>query len=158
MKIIKKLAYVVSSFAVTTYLFASNTLVYAQNPTGECQADPNASGCISIGGVQVPSFTTLLGALIQLFFVLSGVAALIFLVWGAFAWVTSGGEKAKVEEAQKKIIAAVVGLIVLVAVLSLAVFLEQVVFGGNFCFGISCPINTSELQLIPTAPTVTPIP
>lgn len=38
--------------------------------------------------------------------------ALFYLVWGGIRWITSGGDKGKVEEARKHIVAAIVGLIV----------------------------------------------
>ena len=61
--------------------------------------------------------------------VISAVVALVFLVWGGFKWITSGGDKAKVEAARNTIIAAVVGLIVAF----LAYFILAVVLG---IFGI----------------------
>ncbi len=42
---------------------------------------------------------------------LAALLALIFLIWGGFKWITSGGDKAKVEAARNTIIAAIVGLI-----------------------------------------------
>ncbi|MBP6882610.1 MAG: hypothetical protein KBC15_03610 [Candidatus Levybacteria bacterium] len=41
----------------------------------------------------------------------AALLALIFLIWGGFKWITSGGDKAKVEAARNTIIAAIVGLI-----------------------------------------------
>lgn len=61
--------------------------------------------------------------------VISAVVALIFLIWGGFKWITSGGDKTKVEAARNTIIAAVVGLIVAF----LAYFILAVVLG---IFGI----------------------
>lgn len=61
--------------------------------------------------------------------VISAVVALIFLIWGGFKWITSGGDKTKVEAARNTIIAAVVGLIVAF----LAYFILSVVLG---IFGI----------------------
>lgn len=61
--------------------------------------------------------------------VISAVVALVFLVWGGFKWITSGGDKTKVEAARNTIIAAVVGLIVAF----LAYFILAVVLG---IFGI----------------------
>jgi hypothetical protein len=64
---------------------------------------------------------------------------------GAFAWITSGGEKDKVAEAQKKIQAAVLGVIMIAVVLAIVVTLEQVIFGGKICLGLSCPITIPSL-------------
>jgi hypothetical protein len=88
----------------------------------------------------IPSLPDVVGFVIKFFFIVAGLAALIYLILGAFAWITSGGNKESVEKAQQKIQAAVVGLIVLVAVLAIIVVVEKYVFGGKVCLGISCPI------------------
>jgi len=56
---------------------------------------------------------------------LAALLALIFLIWGGFKWITSGGDKAKVEAARNTIIAAIVGLIVAF----LAYFILSIVLG-----------------------------
>jgi len=38
---------------------------------------------------------------IQLFFFVAGIAALIYLLWGAFDWITSNGEKEKITKKHK---------------------------------------------------------
>lgn len=48
-----------------------------------------------------------------------------FLVWGAIEWITSGGDKSKVEAARNKISNAVIGLIVLAATTALFVVVEE---------------------------------
>ena len=93
----------------------------------------------------VPSLGDLLTFFIRFFFVLAGLAALIYLLLGAFAWVTSGGSKDAVDAAQKKIQAAIVGLILIVAVLAIIVTMEQVVFRQAICIGITCPVTIPEL-------------
>jgi len=84
---------------------------------------------------------------------------LLFLILGAITWVTSAGEKEKVTKAQEKIQAAVVGLVILVAVLALVITLEQVVFKNSVCFGITCDIKDVIPQLLtPITPAVTAAP
>ncbi len=41
------------------------------------------------------------------------IAALIFLIWGGVKWIISGGNEDKVKEARQQIIAAIIGLVVL---------------------------------------------
>lgn len=48
-----------------------------------------------------------------------------FLIWGAIEWITSGGDKGKVEGARNKISNAVMGLIVLAAATALFVLVEE---------------------------------
>ena len=52
---------------------------------------------------------------LNLVFGIGIIIALFYLVWGAFNWITSGGEKSKTADARNRIIAAVVGLILLAA-------------------------------------------
>jgi len=93
----------------------------------------------------IPTLATILTFAIKFFFIFSGLAALIYLILGAFSWVTSGGDKEHVSKAQQKIQAAVIGLIVLVLVLSLIIVIEQVIFNQQVCFGITCPIKFDSL-------------
>ena len=92
-------------------------------------------------GFAIPSLTTVLGFLIKTFFIIAGLASLIFLLLGALSWITSGGDKEGVKKAQEKIQAALIGLIVIVALLAILVTIELVIFGGKICFGLTCPIN-----------------
>lgn len=97
---------------------------------------------------QIPSLPDIISFIIKLFFFIAGMAALIYLLLGAFSWVTSSGDKEAVKKAQDKIQAAVVGLLVIVFVLALMVTLEQFVFNKKFCLGISCPVNFSQYVLL----------
>lgn len=47
--------------------------------------------------------------------IFSALAAFIYLIWGGFQWITSGGDKAGVESAQHKIQAALLGLFIVFA-------------------------------------------
>jgi amino acid transporter len=55
----------------------------------------------------------LLGNVIALIFTASAIGVLIFVLWGAFDWITSGGNKDKLQSAQKKISSALIGMVVL---------------------------------------------
>lgn len=94
---------------------------------------------------KIPLLTEVLAFMLKFFFVFAGLAALIYLILGAFSWITSGGDKENVSKAQQKIQAAVVGLIVLVFVLAVIVLIEQVVFDQKVCFGITCEITIDAL-------------
>ncbi len=93
----------------------------------------------------IPQFTQLLSFLIQLFFVLAGLAALFMLLLGALQWVVSGGDKEGVDNARKKIVAALVGLFLIVAVVTVIITIEQVVFRNQICLGISCELNIPSI-------------
>lgn len=96
-------------------------------------------------GFNIPGFGTILTFLIRFFFVAAGLAALIFLLLGAFSWITSGGNKEGVDKARDKIQAAIVGIILIVVVLALVATFEQIVFRGKLCFGLTCPLTLPSL-------------
>ena len=50
---------------------------------------------------------------VQLSFIVAVLAVLVMLVWGAFEWITSGGDKDAVSKARNRIINALIGLAVL---------------------------------------------
>ena len=96
-------------------------------------------------GFQIPSLGDILTFVIRAFFVIAGLAALFYMLIGAFAWVTSGGDKDAVSAAREKIQAAVVGMILIVAVLAIIWTLEQVIFKRRVCLGLSCPLTLPGL-------------
>lgn len=96
-------------------------------------------------GFTIPSFDTVLSFIIRIFFIVAGIIAIIYLLLGAFAWITSGGDKEAVSKAQQKIQAAVIGLIVIFVVLALVIIVEQTLFPTNAGLGISKPIRFPKL-------------
>ena len=96
-------------------------------------------------GFTIPSLAVVIGFLIKFLFFFAGLAALLYLLLGAFAWVTSSGDKENVKKAQDKIQAAVIGLVIIVTVVVLIATLEQVVLKGSFCIGLTCPIKIPAL-------------
>ena len=97
---------------------------------------------------RVPTLGDLIGNIIRLMFFIAGLYALVLLLLGGFEWVSSGGDDKKLTSARGKIFNAIIGLVVMVAVLTLVIVLEQVVFGGKVCLGVSCPINMGHLSII----------
>jgi len=47
---------------------------------------------------------------VKIAMIIGSIIALLFLIWGAIDWITSGGDKAKYEAARDKITAAIFGL------------------------------------------------
>lgn len=103
-------------------------------------------------GFQPPELTDLLSFIIRFLFVVGGLLALLFLLLGGLSWVSSSGDKDSVEKAQKKIQAAVIGLVVIFAVLAVAVMIERIVIPdqtdakGNV---IKCGLGISEQICLP---------
>ena len=83
--------------------------------------------------IQIPTgFATdvasLINAVLSLVMIIAALLVLVYLMWGAFDWLTSGGDKAKIDSARQKLIAAVVGLIIVAS--SYAILLLAIRFLG----------------------------
>lgn len=140
MKLTTKFSFAITSFILTVFTALHAGSVQAQGFGGPTvQVDPRALG------FAIPSLGDILTFLIRFFFAIAGLAALLYLLLGAFGWITSGGSKEGVEKAREKIQAAVIGVVLIVIVLALIWTLEQVVFAGKICFGISCPLTLPTL-------------
>lgn len=124
----------------TTYV-TSYVSVFAAPSGSDIQVNTGSNGL----GFSIPTIGGLLTFVVKAFFVVAGVMALVYLLLGALAWITSGGDKAGVEKARDKIQAAIVGILMIVVVLAIVWTLEQVVFGGKICFGLSCPLSLPTL-------------
>jgi hypothetical protein len=55
----------------------------------------------------------------------AAILTFLYLLWGAVEWITSGGDKSKVESARNKITQAILGLIVLAATTALFILLQN---------------------------------
>lgn len=73
---------------------------------------------------------------ITIVFVVAVLAVLVFMIWGAFSWITSGGDKDKIKSARGMITNALIGL----AVLALAFVIARIV-------GAVLGIDFANLQL-----------
>lgn len=89
-------------------------------PIGEEATKNNFFGYTCIG--------PLVSNLVSAAFIISGIAFFIFLVMGGMEWLTSGGDKVKVEGAQKRITSALIGLAIVAS--SYAVYQLVLLFFG----------------------------
>lgn len=78
-----------------------------------------------------------ISAILAAILVIATLAAFVFLLLGGLAWITSGGDKAAVEAAQKRIQAAIIGLFVVFA--SWAIMLVVGRFLGVNPFSLTFP-------------------
>lgn len=60
-------------------------------------------------------FGLLLNQGLRLVAAISALLVFVYLIWGAFDWITSGGDRSKTDAARNKMTAAVVGLIIVAA-------------------------------------------
>lgn len=102
MKKLNKLA-LAASTGVSSFLLTASP-VLAQLGTVEV---PERGFANSLGG--------LISGLLNFVMVVAALLVFVYLIWGGIEWITSGGDKGKMENARNKITAAVIGLIVLAA-------------------------------------------
>jgi hypothetical protein len=109
-------------------------------PTAFAQANINpcdgaaATGIGSIlckfSGSNGESVGSTIRNVVVFFIVIAIVVSLVYLLYGGIKWITSKGDKAEVEAARNHIMAAIIGLIIVI----LAVFIMTIVL---MAFGIS---------------------
>src|SRR3989339_2071546 len=98
------------------------------------------------GGDPVASLGVFIGWGINIFITIAGIFMLIYLLWGAFDWISSAGEKEKLGKAQNKITNALIGMVLVFGVL--VVFN---VFAGKMLGIVKIDDTTGQFQLqIPT--------
>ena len=155
--------WIFSVFLVATLFFVPHAVLALEATPVPCFShSPNGvvSNCIIVDqsklGFKIPALSNIFTFALRMVFVIGGILALFYLLMGAFAWITSGGEKDAIGKAQAKIQAAILGVILIAVMLAVVVTLEQVVFQKTICFGLSCPITIPSLltpsDQTPTAP------
>ena len=80
----------------------------------------------------------ILSAALQISLVIAGLIVLLMVIMGGIQYMTSGGDKEEAQAAQKRITAALVGLVIVVSAYALAVIIEKV-FGVSIVTGINLP-------------------
>jgi hypothetical protein len=94
-------------------------------------AEAAAAGTMSFGNLcNLVLSNNLVSNILNLVFVIAVIIALAFLIYGGIKWITSGGDKTKVEGARNTIVAALIGLVLVF----LAYFILRLIFS---IFGIS---------------------
>jgi len=72
--------------------------------------------------------TGIISALVRFIVVIAGIFALLNLLTGGLAFISSGGDKAKLTEAQNKIQMSLVGLVVIAASFIIIAIISKVLF------------------------------
>jgi hypothetical protein len=96
--------------------------------------NPVLPGSLGSGGSSAgpPAIGSLISSFIGAFLIFSFVVAFMYLMLGGFNWITSGGDKAKLQAARDEITNAIVGLVIVGAAWALMTVV------GNF-IGINFP-------------------
>ena len=80
-----------------------------------------------------------IGNIMTIAFIFAIILVLIMLLWGAFEWIASGGDKENVSKARNRIINALIGLAVLAVAFALATVGAQIIGLPNLTTTIPIP-------------------
>ncbi|MBU1127009.1 hypothetical protein KKF11_01575 [Patescibacteria group bacterium] len=82
-------------------------------------------------GTAASAFAQIISNIIGVITIIAGIWFIFAFILGAFSYLTAGGDKAKIEEATKKITQGVIGLVIVVAAYALISLLGSIL-GFNF--------------------------
>lgn len=127
----KKVLNKISTVASLGVIALSNAgMAFAQG--GRAGVNMGTNTIFQTGGTAVTSDpTVLIKNVVNLILILAGALVFAYLIWGAIKWITSGGDKSKVEEARNKITSAIVGLLILAAVWAIFNLVLTIAFGAG---------------------------
>ncbi len=63
--------------------------------------------------------------------IIAAILSFLYLIWGGFQWITSGGDKTALEDARNRIVSAIVGLVIVAASWAIFQLVQQLIFGGS---------------------------
>lgn len=99
-----------------------NLLAQLRNPVLPDKIGGGTNPDYTTGGTAIGGFiSSIIGGMMAIGFILT----LLYLLTGAFHWITSGGDKANLENARNKITHAIVGLIILASVWAVMILVGQ---------------------------------
>jgi len=124
----------ISTIAAETAVFLS---LFVPKAFAQTTFDINPTGIIKSGASKtIPQIVTFVVAIVSAVAIL---ATLAYLVWGAIKWITSGGDKTKVEAARGQIVAAIIGFIIVVLSFVILNVVATLLGLGNVFSGITIP-------------------
>lgn len=141
----------ISAFISTgfIYLASAATAFGAGTPI---QINPPAGAITDFEVAKLPQF------IITTLFVLGVIIAVVYLIYGGIRWIMSGGDKTGVENARNHIVAAIVGLVILVSAFFILNIVFTVLTGRQFSLNNLCIPSVQNPDCQPPAPTATPVP
>ncbi len=116
----KKISLLILSFFMGVFVF-SGSVVFAKQTINDANAF--LGKVAGPTGVSQEDLSSRFGNIIRGALQLVGIAFLILMVYGGFRWMTARGDAAQVDTAKETIIAAIIGLIVIVSAYALTQFL-----------------------------------
>jgi hypothetical protein len=122
---------IISSFTPMLY----TSLLQVQIDIGN-QAEGRLPG-VTPGSSADPAggFARFLSGIFSAVMVISALMVLLYLLWGAFDWITAGSESGKTQKARDKMTNAVIGLVVLGAAVAIFQIVRMFLGLNFFSFG-----------------------
>ncbi|HSA84473.1 MAG TPA: hypothetical protein VLF20_06350 [Patescibacteria group bacterium] len=120
----KKLSTAASGALLSLFIYASLALPAWAAPVNvnPCPTNSQFNGLCNYSANKIGS---LLSSIVTILLVVAAIISLFFLIFGGIKWITSGGDKSKVESARNTIIASIIGLVVAL----LAFFIITIILG-----------------------------
>jgi len=104
------------------------TKVSAQTPTSVAPTIPlQIKQPINSGIIAGTELTTIISNALRIVFVVASLMVLVMLIWGAFQWIVSGGEKEAVGNARNRITNGLIGLAILALAFLIVTIVGQIV-------------------------------
>lgn len=100
---------VLSTILAAGSFLSFTNVAFANSSVNPC---PGAGQFSKLCNLNANNIGPLVGAAVTFVLIVATLIALFFLIWGGVRWITSGGDKAKVESARGTIIAAIIGLVI----------------------------------------------
>lgn len=134
MKLIKKTSALI---ATSSLYLATAYQVFAQAPSG-ANIVPDKSALVDVDANKI-TIELVVKYVVMVLVALGIIAALIWLIIGAIKWILSGGDKEKVAAARGQIIAAIIGLVVLLLAVVILSVVIRILGVGTDIFNIYVP-------------------
>lgn len=112
--------------------FAATDNLPSINPSIGIDIPTQADALSQIQPNQLPTF------LITLLFIVGIIIAIVFLIYGGIKWILSGGDSKQVEGARNHIVAAIVGLIIVIGAFFILNFVFAIITGESFSLDNLC--------------------
>lgn len=106
-----KLAFNISGIEGTPYL--------VPNPIGNTSFD------------QPGSLGYIISTFLNLAIIFAGILLLVWLIMGAFEWMTSSGDKEKLAKARNRMVSAIIGFVIVVLAFTLKTYIQTVLDPNN---------------------------
>ncbi|HSA83431.1 MAG TPA: hypothetical protein VLF20_00910 [Patescibacteria group bacterium] len=112
----QRISFLFSFFSVGLFYFFARVTAFAAPVSGGGSGSSRGNICPTgefkpLCNLDLTNSSGIVGSVVTILLVFGVIIALIFLIIGAIRWITSSGDKAKLESARGTIVAAIIGLI-----------------------------------------------